>query len=193
MTRLSLPNDPDRAQIEELQNELARLKSGTTNKDFVQVSRKYLQDLDTLAFQSKPARKLLTTLVLAMDRQNAVVVSQDVLAKMTGMSKATIKRAVSHLREQKWIEVVKSGTANIYRINKYVFWQSRAEGKFAAFGASVLISWDEQDDFTQQLEPKDKLRQIEGIHGDDVVVTGTALGSDDPPEQAQIDFHKEPQ
>lgn len=192
MSQPNLPTDPQRAQIEALQAELARLQAGKTNKDFVQVSRKYLQDLDTLAFQSKPARKLLTTLVLAMDRSNAVVVSQDVLVKMTGMSKATIKRAVAHLREQKWIEVVKSGTANIYRINKYVFWQSRAEGKFAAFGANVVIGWDEQDEVTQAIGPGDKLRKIEAIHEGQAVVTGTQLGSEDPPEQGALDFHKGP-
>ncbi|MFL9999319.1 hypothetical protein, partial [Paraburkholderia sediminicola] len=112
-------NEPNRDQLtqenESLRTELAKLKRGAVNHGFVQVSRKYLDELDELAFRSPAARKLLTSLVKAMNKQNAVMVSQESLIKLTGLSSATIKRAVALLREQKWIEILKVGTSNVYR------------------------------------------------------------------------------
>lgn len=191
-------NDPNRDHLarenEELRAELVKLKRGAVNQGFVQVSRKYLDDLDELAFRSPAARKLLTSLVKAMNRQNAVMVSQASLVKLTGLSAPTIKRAVALLREQQWIEVLKVGTSNVYRVNSSVFWQARADGRWASFSAEVVLNFDEQDEVTKAAPinpPKTTLRHIPVLSADeDVLVSGAALGSDDPPEQAQLDFHK---
>lgn len=187
-------NDPNKDQIaqenERLRTELAKLKRGAVNQGFVQVSRKYLDELDQLAFHSPAARKLLTSLVKAMNKQNAVMVSQESLVKLTGLSKPTVKRAVALLREQNWIEIVKVGTANVYRVNSGVFWTARADGRWASFSAEVIANFEEQDKVTKAT-PTPKLRHIPYVQPDeDVVVAGAELGSDDPPEQAQLDFHR---
>ncbi|MBR8361666.1 hypothetical protein KDW10_30520 [Burkholderia vietnamiensis] len=190
--------DPNRDQLtkenEHLRSELAKLKRGAVNSGFVQVSRKYLDELDELAFRSPAARKLLTTLVKAMNKQNAVMVSQASLVKLTGLSAPTIKRAVALLREQQWVEVLKVGTSNVYRINSSVFWTARADGRWASFAAEVIVNFDEQDEVTKAapINPtKTSLRHIPMLAAhEDVMVTGAALGSDDPPEQSQLDFHK---
>ena len=194
MTQEDSVVEPNRDQIvkenERLRTELAKLKRGAVNQGFVQVSRKYLDDLDELAFRSPAARKLLTILVKAMNKQNAVMVAQESLVKLTGLSKPTVKRAVALLREQNWVEVVKVGTANVYRVNSGVFWTARADGRWASFSAEILASFDEQDEVTKAL-PTPKLRHIPFVQPDeDVLVSGAALGSDDPPEQSQLDFHK---
>ncbi|MFM0334758.1 helix-turn-helix domain-containing protein [Paraburkholderia strydomiana] len=196
MSREVVISEPNRDQLtrenEQLRTELARLKRGAVNQGFVQVSRKYLDELDELAFQSPAARKLLTSLVKAMNKQNAVMVSQESLAKLTGLSKPTIKRSVALLREQQWIDVLKVGTANVYRVNSGVFWTARADGRWASFSAEVLLNFDEQDEQTKA-QPKTKLRHIPFVQAEeheDVVISGAALGSDDPPEQSQLDFHK---
>jgi biotin operon repressor len=179
-------------EVERLRREVARLKSGAVNQGFVQVSRKYLDDLDELAFKSPAARKLLTSLVKAMNKQNAVMVSQESLVKLTGMSRPTVQRAVTLLREQQWIDILKVGTANVYRVNSGVFWTARADGRWASFSAEVLLNFDEQDEKTKA-QPTAKLRHIPLVQAEDneeVLVSGTALGSDDPPEQAALDFHK---
>jgi len=190
--------DPNRDQLtvenERLRGEIAKLKTGAVNQGFVQVSRRYLDELDELAFRSPAARKLLTILVKAMNKQNAVMVSQESLVKLTGLSKPTIKRSVALLRNQNWVEVLKVGTANVYRVNSSVFWTARADGRWASFSAEVIVNYDEQDEVTKALPinpPKTTLRHIPFVQAhEDVVVTGTNLGSDEPPEQAQIDFFK---
>lgn len=190
-TTVDLNRDQLSVENERLRTELAKLKRGAVNQGFVQVSRKYLDDLDELAFQSPAARKLLTSLVKAMNKQNAVMVSQESLAKLTGLSKPTIKRSVALLREQKWIDVLKVGTANVYRVNSGVFWTARADGRWASFSAEVLLNFDEQDEQTK-LQPKAQLRHIPFVQAEqdeDVIISGAALGNDDPPEQSQLDFH----
>lgn len=186
-------NDPNTAQIfadnERLRRELADLRAGSTNRDFVQVSRKYLDALDTLAGKSMAARRLLTALVKTMDRQNAVMVSHESLAKLTGSSVATVKRAITVLREERWVEVLKLGTANVYRVNSAVFWRATATGKWASFSAQVLVNFDEQDAKTKAAVAP-RLRHVQFLDsGDEAIVSGAGLGSDDPPEQAHIDFH----
>lgn len=198
MNRKGTITDPKRDQLaaenERLRGELVRLKSGAVNHGFVQVSRRYLDELDELAFRSPAARKLLTCLVKGMNKQNAVMVSQESLVKLTGLSKPTIKRSVALLREQQWIEVLKVGTSNVYRVNSSVFWTTRADGRWASFSAEVILNFDEQDKITKTAPinpPKTTLRHIPFVQiHEDVIVAGTSLGNEDPPEQAQIDFHK---
>jgi hypothetical protein len=177
-------------EVESLRRELARLKSGAVNYGFVQVSRKHIDALNHLALESPKGHFVLWKLVQAMNKQNAVMVSQESLQKLTNLSRPTIQRAIALLREQNWIEVLKVGTANIYRVNSSVFWQTRADGRWASFSAEVLINFEEQDEKTKAA-PQPTLRYVPFVEvSEEVMVTGAALGSDDPPEQSQLDFHK---
>lgn len=59
-----------------------------------------------------------------------------------------------------------------------------------ALSAQVIADWDEQDEL-KQADPTPQLRHMPTVYeGEEVIVMGAALGSDDPLEQAQIDFHK---
>lgn len=55
------------------------------------------------------AAALAHHLVAQMGHQNAVVVSQAVLAKLMGCSVETVKRAVRDLVAERWIQVVRIG------------------------------------------------------------------------------------
>lgn len=179
-----------RDQNERLRAEVARLKHGAINRGFVQVSRDYLDALDALMVESVSARRLLTVLIKGMDKGNALVISQERLQKETTFGASTIKRAIKLLRERRWIEVIKVGNMNVYRVNSNVVWTSRADGKHASFNATVVVDWDEQDAITKSGKTP-QLRQVQALQDyEEVLVTGAALGSDDPPEQSQLDFHK---
>lgn len=175
-------------QVELLQRELAVQKTGATNFGFVQVSKRHIDDLNALARESPAAHATLWTLCKAMNKQNAVMVSQDSLAKLTGYSKATLKRALTHLREQQWIQVLKVGASNVYRVNSSVFWQSRANERWASFSAEVLVNFDEQDNLTKAA-PEPKLRHIPLLEAGEEVLIPDAGKPLPPPDQEQIDFH----
>lgn len=78
-----------------------------------------------------------------------------------------MQRAVTLLREQQWIDIFKVGTANVYRVNSGVFWTARADGRWASLRHIPLVQAEQHAD---------------------ALVTSTALGSDDPPEQARSTF-----
>lgn len=175
-------------QVELLQRELVAQRQGATNFGFVQVSKKHIDDLNALARQSPAAHATLWALCKAMDKQNAVMVSQDSLAKLTGYSKATLKRAVALLRDQMWVQVLKVGTSNVYRVNSAVFWQARANGRWASFSAEVLVNFDEQDEATKKA-PSPKLRHIPMVQAGEDVLIPDASKPLPPPDQPMMDFH----
>lgn len=145
----------------------------TRNAGFVQVSKAYIDEMNSLAQHDRSAHHILWTLIKLMNKQNAVMISQESLAQLTKFSRPTIKRAVAQLRAQQWLEVLKMGTANIYRVNAEVVWQDKAGGKWAAFNARVIVSFAEQDAITHQM-PSVRTRHIPFVLADDL--TGPAPG-----------------
>lgn len=147
----------------------------TRNAGFVQVSKAYIDEMNSLAQQDRSAHHILWTLIKLMNKQNAVMISQESLAQLTKFSRPTIKRAVAQLRSQQWLEVLKMGTANIYRVNAEVVWQDKAGGKWAAFNARVIVNFDEQDAITHAM-PSVRTRHIPFVLADDL--TGPAAPDD---------------
>lgn len=90
---------PADVQRQPTQRELVRLKVGAVNAGFIQVSRAYINKMNDLAQHAPSAHRVLWTLIKEMDKQNAVMISQDSLCKLTKLSSATIKRSVALLRD----------------------------------------------------------------------------------------------
>lgn len=157
---------PAEVQLQSAKRELARLKTGAVNAGFIQVSKVYIDEMNDLAQHAQSAHRVLWTLIKEMNKQNAVMISQDSLCKLTKLSPATIKRSVALLREQQWLEVLKMGTTNIYRVNSNVVWQDRADGRWASFNARVILNFDEQDSVTKAT-PSVKTRHIPFVEADD--------------------------
>lgn len=157
--------------------ELRRVKVGAINKDFVQLSKLYLDETIELSTRAPAAHKLLMTLVKHMNKTNAVMISNESLVKLTRMSESTIKRAIKLLREQHWLDVVKLGPSNVYRVNSSVFWQDRADGKWAAFQADLIVNFDEQDAATKKRTPRMFTRHIPLVEAHDALPEETDQAS----------------
>ena len=85
-----------------------------------------------------------------MDRLNAIICSYKVIQEKFGYSKPTVMRAIKVLKDKQYVKVVKSGTSNIYLINKTLYWNSWGSNyAYAEFGAKIIISSSEQDKLTQ--------------------------------------------
>lgn len=152
-------------------------------RDFVQVTRGYLQDMRTLARRSPAAHQILWLLAERMNKTNAVVMSQATMASILGYSPATIKRGIAMLKSERWIQTVNIGTANGYIINSKVFWRDHGGKRYASFFAEVVVSADEQ---SQPIEHWDdiELRQIPLIRkGESVIDDGARLP---PPDQQEL-------
>jgi DNA-binding transcriptional regulator YhcF (GntR family) len=96
------------------------------------------------------AAALLHLLVANMNRTGALVCSQGTLSVLTKASVATVKRALTVLVDENFIEVVRVGSerggVNAYVVNRRVAWADKRENqRYAAFDARILVSESEQD------------------------------------------------
>lgn len=165
-----MDDDPtDIPASDDLEGAVAAVESQgrTRNAGFVQVSKMYIDEMNHLALHDRSAYRILWTLVKLMNRQNAVMISQDSLCQLTKFSRPTVKRAVALLRSQQWMDVLKMGTANVYRVNSSVIWQDKAEGRWASFNARIILNFAEQDQLTQDM-PSVKTRHIPFVEADDM-------------------------
>jgi hypothetical protein len=120
-----------------------------------------------------------------MDSHAAVVASRATLAQLVGYSEATVKRAVSDLRKDKWIEVVQlggKGGVNAYVVNSRVAWaNARDQLGRAVFTATVVTTRAEQ---TEGID-SEPLRRIPTLYpGEQQLPNGAGLA---PPSQPSFD------
>ena len=167
-------------------------KRAKKNYNFVQIEKRALKLVRELYDKNPSAGKILFILAEKMNRQNALVCSYDTMTKITGLGRTTIYKAVKYLKEHNWIEVIKVGTANAYRINSRVFWQSHGDKKLTVFHATIIASSDEQDTPVEEWDSVELnhfpfLSHTEIDGNTEVIVKNDELL---PPDQNELDFHK---
>lgn len=158
------------------------------NHNFVQVSRAYMKDWRLLTRKSALASEILLYLVEYMGRTtNAVVCSHTTLMEVTGVSRASVARAIKILKEDRWMEAVKIGNATAYCINAQAFWQAgRNQKKYAVFQATVIASSSDQDsDFIEK--SKQDLRYIPFVGSKERPLVGNDQLP--PPDQQDLDLN----
>lgn len=117
------------------------------NNNFVQLYVDKLDLIIQITEQNPSALKVLTWLLKHMDKRNALVISQNSLSDALNLSRSTVHRAITYLREKKVITMLKTGTSNVYVVNAQIAWKSNAQGKkYALFDAKVYVSELEQED-----------------------------------------------
>lgn len=142
-----------------------RVKKSPYNK-FVQLNKEMYKAEDWLMAKSPIAYRMFKFLINNMDGYNAVVCSYQVLQEYFSISKDTVRRSVKLLREKKYVDVHKSGTANIYTINKQIAWNSWGSNyKYAKFSANIIISEGEQTE-VKAVKHKEIQLKIEELKGD---------------------------
>ncbi|WP_265184989.1 helix-turn-helix transcriptional regulator, partial [Salmonella enterica] len=119
----------------------------------MQLSRSYIHQMRKLARKRPIAHEILYYLVEHMGRTtNAVVCNYTTLCKITGVSRATVGRAIKLLKDDQWIDTVKIGNTNAYCVNERVFWQAgRNQRKYAIFSATInATATDQESDFQEK-------------------------------------------
>lgn len=151
--------------------------------DFLQVTRGYLKDMRELAKRSPAAHQVLWLLAERMNRTNAVVISQKTMGQILGYSRATLNRAITLLKNERWVQVVTTGTSNAYIVNSKVLWRDHGGKRYASFFAEVVVSEEEQLHSIEQWDGVE-LRHLPILSAsEDVVVTNEDLP---PPDQKDL-------
>ncbi|MDO8591505.1 MAG: helix-turn-helix domain-containing protein [bacterium] len=155
-------------------------------KTWVQTDRSAHEAWARLARKAPIASALMHIFVGSMGHQNAVVVSQKILAKMLECSLKSVQRALDLLDAEQWIQIVNmggSGTVNAYVVNDQVAWgEKRANMQYSTFSARVIADIDDQSE--HQLN-RSGLRRIPTLYPNEFQLP-TGKG-EAPPSQPLID------
>lgn len=156
-----------------------------TQGHWVQTERKAHEAWASLIRRRPRAAECLHILVAHMGDQNAVVISQKVLAQIMQRSPDTVQRALKDLAAEKWVQVVKIGKGKecAYVINDQVAWgEARSNLRLSMFSARVIADVEDQDPITLDSAP---LRKIPALYkGENQLPSGPGLP---PPSQPSFD------
>ena len=114
-------------------------------RSFLQVNDDNYKAEAWLMKKSPIAYQILRFITHNMDNYNALICSYKVIEETLQVSHSTVARAIKLLQEHKYLHIAKSGTTNIYMVNKELYWHSYGTNYARAeFGAKIIISADEQ-------------------------------------------------
>lgn len=150
--------------------------------DFTMVTRGYWSDLRSLSKRLPAAFELLTLITERMSKSNALVISQATIGQILGYGRTTVHKAIRLLEDEKWVQVVKIGTANAYVVNSKVVWRDHSGKRFGSFYAEVVVSADEQG------KTEDELDNLELKHLQILKWNETPIVSGEVPPPDQLDL-----
>lgn len=151
---------------------------------WLQVDKKVGNELQKLAVKHPAAMGTLMYLITNMGRNNALAVSQAVMAKKIGVKVLAVNRAIRLLDEHRFIEIVKVGNLCVYRVNTRVAWQGNRGERFAYFMADVIAFESEQGgDSLDNLEPLKRVPVLDD--GERYLVGNEPV---DPPDQGELEL-----
>lgn len=137
------------------------------NGNFVQMYRDHMPEIRWLMKKSGIASSILNFIMEHMDGKNALCCSYTVFMDYFEVSKDTIRRSIKLLKDSGFIDVLKSGTSNVYIVNKEVAWTSYGgkQKQSCKFDGNILVSKTENKDYfyRSQFDKFKELREREGI------------------------------
>lgn len=152
-------------KVEE-QKEAENREKAQKNSNFVMMYREHMPEMRWLTNKSGKASNILNFIMEHMDHQNALMCSYKVFEDYFGFSTSTVTRNIKLLKDNGFIDILKSGTSNVYIVNKEVAWSSwDNQKKYCKFSGNVLISATENKDYEYrtQFEKFKTLREREKI------------------------------
>lgn len=148
------------------QKEQEEQEKAKRNSNFVMMYREHMPEMRWLTNKSGKASNILNFIMEHMDYQNALMCSYQVFMDYFNISSDTVRRCINLLRENGFIDVLKSGTSNVYVVNQEIAWCSWDNQKrYCKFSGNVLISATENKDYEyrSQFEKFKSLRERENI------------------------------
>lgn len=136
------------------------------NSNFVMIYRDHMPEMRWLMKKSGIASSILNFIIEHMDSKNALICSQQVFVDYFEISRATVGRAIKLLYDNGFVDILKSGTSNVYIVNKEIAWTSwNNQKEYCQFNGNILISKTENKDYyyRNQYDRFKELKEREGI------------------------------
>ena len=116
---------------------------------------------------------------------NAVTISNKALGQIIGKSRQTVTRAIAYLRNNRYVQVLKSGTTNTYIVNEQIAFSGRVGQRKAVFSATVVAHECEQDKgFNEPI----KLKPMAVFYDNERPILDTSEQLP-PPDQQDLDLN----
>ena len=109
---------------EEQQKELEKQEKEKKNSNFVMIYREHMPEIRWLMKKSRYASNIFNFILEHMDYNNALMCSYQVFMDYFEISKDTVRLAIKILKENGFIDILKSGTNNVYIVNQEIAWTS---------------------------------------------------------------------
>ena len=173
--------------VDTLQEE-RRASAAIKNKvhgGFYMMSRAAEKNLRSLQKENKSASLVFSVLRQHMQiGSNAITISNEALSKILGISKRTVLRATKHLKDYKYVDVIKAGTTNTYIVNEQIAFSGRAGQRTAVFSSTIVAHESEQEEGWNRIK---KLKAVPVIYDDErIIISNEKLHS---PDQQDIDLN----
>ena len=124
------------------------IKQQEKNGNFVQFYRDNMQAVAKLAGKNPTAFQIFMFICEHMDGYNALMASYQVFMDYTGKGRTTCSNAIKYLYDNGYVDILKSGTSNVYIINQAIAWTSYSNQKqYCKFNGNILISASENKDY----------------------------------------------
>jgi len=163
----------ERKELQEKQEEKEKEERERAKKspydNFVQVNKDYYKAEDWLMAKSPIAYRIFKFLINNIDNYNAVICSYKVIQETFGISQDTIRRAIKLLKDKQYIDIYKTGTSNVYAVNKNIVWNSWGTNyQYAKFAANIVLSESEQEITIQTKIKAIKHRELTTVKKDNI-------------------------
>ncbi len=127
-------------------------------KSFIQLNKEFYKQEDWLMGKSPLAYRIFRFLIEHMDDFNAVMCSYKVMQEQFDVSAESVRRAIKILKDNKFLDIYKSGSSNVYSLNKNIVWNSWGTNhKYAKFGANIILAESEQP---KKKTKSEKVKQV---------------------------------
>ena len=121
------------------------------NENFVQLYRDHMPELRWLMKKSGTASVMFNFILEQMDEYNALVCSQKVFMEQFNISKDTVRRCIKLLKDEGFLDILKSGTNNVYVVNQEIAWTTDENKKtFCKFGGNIILRKSENINYNKR-------------------------------------------
>lgn len=167
---------------------------GNVKQGWVQSDKLAHDAMWKVGMQNTIALPLLHYMVAHIKRgTNGMIVSAETLSRDLDVTTRTIQKAVAVLKQWNFVQVLKSGNANVYIINSQVCWQGNRGMRHATFNASIRVHEREQEkDVDQLIEENANLRSVPEMQfgeNQELILNATATfvaeGDGAPPDESR--------
>ena len=150
----------------EKQKEIEKQEREKKNTNFIMMYREHMPEIRWLMKKSRYASSIFNFILEHMDYNNALMCSYQVFMDYFEISQVTVARAIKLLKDNGFVDVLKSGTSNVYIVNQEIAWSSwDNQKKYCKFNGNILISATENKDYEyrKQFNKFKTLRERENI------------------------------